>query len=79
MDVIYLLRWDTEDLGIFELIIDQSRRLNLEKGNELFARNEFEFLSSQMLDCTNKSFLSPSVEIIIIERLSCLTNVGILG
>lgn len=79
MDVIYLLRWDTEDLGIFELMIDQSRRLNLEKGNELFARNEFKFLSSQMLDCTNKSFLSPSVEIIIIERLSCLTNVGILG
>lgn len=79
MDVIYLLRWDTEDLGIFELMIDQSRRLNLEKENELFARNEFEFLSSQMLDCTNKSFLSPSVEIIIIERLSCLTNVGILG
>lgn len=79
MDVIYLLRWDTEDLGIFELMIDQSRRLNLEKGNELFARNEFEFLSSQMLDYTNKSFLSPSVEIIIIERLSCLTNVGILG
>lgn len=37
------------------------------------------FLGGQMVDYTNKSFLSPSVEIIIIERLSCLTNVGILG
>lgn len=37
----YLLRWDTKDLGIFKLTIDQSRGLNLEEGNELFGRMNF--------------------------------------